>query len=83
VERVTPPSKEEWVAWKQSNTTQYLIQQLVKKRLGMLEEWADGRCSNEMDEQITKGRIQDLKDVIEYILMDFEYYQPEKEETSD
>ena len=68
-----PVSKEEWVQWKGNKVTQRLIHSLALKRAGMLEEWADGRCSNEQQEQIVKGHIQAYKDVLEYILRDFDF----------
>jgi hypothetical protein len=48
--------------------------------MALLEGWAENHFQG-TDQEINKGRVQDLKDVIEYILRDFEYIQPEGEES--
>ena len=77
-----PVSKEEWVQWKAGKVTQRLVHALAYKRMGMLEEWADGRCSDQKHEAIVQGHIQAYKDVIEYILKDFDFVSEGEEVTN-
>jgi hypothetical protein len=72
-ENLLPVSKEEWVQWKGGKCTQRLVHSLALKRAGMIEEWADGRCSSLDQEKIVQGHIQAYRDVIEYVLRDFDF----------
>lgn len=76
-----PVSKEEWVHWKGNKVTQRLIHGLALKRAGMLEDWADGKCSNVEAEKVVQGYVQSLKDTIEYILRDFDFIEQGEEVT--
>lgn len=78
-QNLLPVSKEEWVQWKGSKVTQRMIHALALKRQGMMEEWADGRCSTQKDEDVAKGHIQAYRDVLEYILRDFDFIQSGEE----
>lgn len=73
-----PVSKSDWSQWKQSHVTKALVYDLLEKRKQLLEDWSEGRFANDKEEQITKGRIQQLKDTIEYIISDFDYISEEQ-----
>jgi hypothetical protein len=74
-----PVSKEEWVHWKAGNCTQRLIHAIAYKRAGMMEDWSDGKCGTVEQEKVAQGHIQAYKDIIEYILRDFDVIQQGEE----
>lgn len=74
-----PVSKEEWVQWKANKCTQRLVHALAYKRAGMMEDWADGRCSTAEAEKIVQGYVQAIKDVINYTLRDFDVIEQGEE----
>lgn len=72
-------SKADWVKWREDRVTQYLVAAISLKRRGMLEEWADGRCSTNDHEHVVQGQTQAYRDVLEYILRDFDVIPTEEE----
>lgn len=80
VAELLPVSKEEWVQWKASLCTQRLVNAMAQKRAGMMEEWSDGKCGSVEQEKVAQGHIQAYKDVILYILRDFDFISDGEEE---
>lgn len=78
-----PVSKEEWVSWKGGKVTRQLVYDLLQKRTELLNDWSEGRFDNDKDEQITKGRIQELRDIVEYIIHDFQHVDLEEQKSGD
>lgn len=76
-----PVSKEEWQFWKQNKVTKALVANLIQRRMELLEEWAEGRCPSDLETHKQEGRVQNLKDVIMYIIQDFEVIEPMEKET--
>lgn len=79
---LNPISKDEWVAWKRDRVTKALVASLVQRRNVALEEWAEGRCADQAEEHRHQGRVQNLKDIIMYIIEDFDYLREEQNGTS-
>ena len=68
-----PISKEEWVVWKRDKVTRFLVESLVKRRNQLVEDWADARLTSVEDEHRQQGRVQNLQDIVMYIINDFEH----------
>lgn len=73
-----PISKEEWQYWKREKVTQALVASLLNRRSEMLEEWAEGRCPTHEETLKQEGRVQAYRDLILYIIQDFEVFDMEK-----
>ena len=67
-----PISKEEWQFWKREKVTKAFVAHLLNRRTELLEEWAEGRCGTAQERDKQEGRVQNLKDVVLYIIQDFE-----------
>lgn len=81
--KLEPPTKEDYLNWRGTQITKFLLQEIWNKREEIKEGIADGQTSGH-DELITAiGRTQSIKDIINYILFDFEYIDVNKQEEQD
>ena len=64
--------KSEWAEWKRSNVTKKLVQEIFNKREYMKEGLAEGAFESEKDRWTAVGRCQGMRDMVEYIISDFE-----------
>jgi hypothetical protein len=65
-------SKSEYIDWRNRKVTREFVARIFEQREGLKEDLADGKASIE-DLKILIGRAQGMKDVIDYILHDFEF----------
>lgn len=78
--QLEPITKAEWGQWKSQKVTKKLVSDLLERRKDLLEDWAEGRCSSQEEETRFQGRIQNLKDIVMYIVQDFEVVDPETQQ---
>ena len=76
--QVEQVSKEQWVSWKQDPVTRFLVHSLVKRRNELVEDWAEGRLTSIEEEHRQQGRVQNLQDIVLYLIQDFDYIKEEK-----
>ena len=76
-----PVSRDDWQAWKSSKVTKQLVTDLLNERSILMEEWADGRCTDEAELRRQEGRVQKIKDVVMYIIQDFRVLDPQQEKS--
>ena len=74
--------KSQWHDWKQSKITKKLVKDIFNKREMIKEGWAEGQHEDQKQEFLDKGRCMAMKDIIDYILYEFETIDDSPQEES-
>ena len=78
--KLDPPTKEDYLNWRSTYVTKFFIQEIFNKRELLKEAIADGVTSGFDELNLTIGRTQSIKDIIDYVIRDFEYIDIEPKE---
>ena len=78
---VDSPFKSDYVDWRRNQVTKFLVQELFNKREMLKEGIAEGKTSSLDELHQNIGRTQAIKDIIDYIISDFETLDDPQEET--
>lgn len=66
-------SKEEYLEWRDNRVTKQLIQDIYEKREFLKEGVVELSDESEKQRFVTIGRCQAMKDIIDFVLRDFDY----------
>ena len=82
LKQLEPPFKADYVDWKRNPVTKFFMQEIFNKREYLKEGIAEDKASSDKEMWIAIGRTQGIKEIIDYIIEDFETVQdPEEEKT--
>ncbi len=63
-------TKDEWVTWRNSEVTKYVVQRLREEIRGIQDEWSDHRFSGADEQFVMLGRTRGIDHSIQFILED-------------
>ena len=75
-------NKAEWQQWKKDKVTKLFVAGILNKREYLKEGLVEGHLSTHDEQLMAMGKCQAIKDIVTYLIEDFNYIERDQEEIS-